>query len=672
MVWVILCAWIAGATTIGYPIALSVFRVEKRSGVLLPFAILAGHCIQMLVMAFAWTFVPPGPALVAAIIVSLGVGAVSIARSRGPFGPLLSPRGVPRLDTALTLAFAASFGYLGYFNFTMAYLSLDAEALFQRAGFTAWLTRGLFPPTNPLDPSDQLHYRFGMNLLAAGFSSASGEAATVSTAVVLSLLLALMAIAFAGASCSLFGSTGPGIVAALLGLFGGSLLPYLRIAEYLFHGANLRSYAAEFWSGLLWGGNTLDMLRINATVAAEFAMFAVALWLAYEAWLAPTGSRGWMSLLVSVVALAGLGLYSDVYLIALAGALLLVSARNCWQDWKTSHRTMAWTRARQTLLVVGVALAIVKSRGGLMGGMALTGETGRSAGLALNLDHLGSVIVPVNMRVTGWMPVLSVDAIVDTDLILLGLPLLLIMAWRSRNSYALVGLAAAAISMVAWLAIYPRQYPESAYHFGQAALMSYVALAPLTLATSLKALSARSKRFVGPALAILAILLTATSFSYQLWLTGYPMSAFQGVPGSSDVAACEVLKQSRETSRVLVPTDQPERGSEVLYLPTGPGKSIREVVGLGFHSVPLGWSPDFKNATKTADLYSEASLEFDEDTLRALGVDWVYVLPTYLSTKQHHNLESAVSEKRLVLSNSFGESGAESERWLFRVRQVPR
>lgn len=669
MIWFMLFLWVAASAAIGLPLGRLVLRDETRFAVLLAYGILAGQVLQTVALVFIWSYAPLGVGLYLVTGLSLVAGFFLWTWCRRSLPPLPN-WGLGRLDSVMVATVIALLAFLGDRTFTVAYSAWDGEAVFWRSGVTGWMSRGLFPPTNPLELSDQLHYRFGLNLLAAALMSSSGELATVSTAFTIGLLLALMVLAFTGASCRVLGTTRPGLVAALLAAMAGSLLWCERAIQLAQYGGDPGQYSNEMETGLLWGGNTLFMVDMNVSVAAGVAAFAIALWLTWEAVGRPTAHHSFAADLVALGGLIYLGLFYEVYLVALVAGVLGVACLQWWEFRKSAGPLPLLESVGRPLALVLLAVAIIVFRGGLLGGMPISGASGRSAGLVLNLDHFGSVVVPVNKRLTGWFPLLSTDALIDTDFILIFLPLLMLVAWRKKNYYVLIGLAACMTSLIGWLSVYPEGYPESGYHFGEAALVGYVALTPVAVAYMSDAAKSVPRQVIRWMVTLVLGLAIVPGLSLAAFMTFSPPAPTQAVPGSSDVAASQEISQSPRADRVLVPLTHPEAATQAwkqLYAASGPGAAARVIVGLSGHSIPLGFSPDFNTPSNTPTLYRDASLRFDQRSLTALHIGWVYVLPSYLTSEQRQNLGNAIKRQELVLDKRYGEEGQETERLLYRV-----
>lgn len=297
---------------IGLPLAMAVLNSEDRLAVVLAYSLASGHCLQIVLLILLWGLVPLGAALWLTLAATLSLGALLAIRRSGSCLHRPMRWGMGSRQTGTILVLAMVFAFMGHRVFTAAYASgWDAEALFQHSGLVAWLARSTFPPASPLEPDDPLRYRIGLHALAAAFSSASGALPPDALASTVGLLLALTAIFLGGASLRLLGSPLAGMLASVLGLFGGSLLPYYLLVQTAVAGVTPDWPEQEWVGGHLWHGNELEMIQVNVSMAMGYTICVAALWLCWEAVVQRKAKQ--IALLPAIGSLAALGLFNEVY-----------------------------------------------------------------------------------------------------------------------------------------------------------------------------------------------------------------------------------------------------------------------------------------------------------------------------------------------------------------------
>ena len=671
MEWLLLCLWLAGSLAVGFPMAQLALGKERRLAVLISFGVLGGHSLQMIALIVLWGVMPLETAFYVALVVSVVSGTLLAARSWRLWSKAGLSFGTSRLDAAVIAGLTGSFAFLGHRLFTVAYTTWDVEALYWHSALVGWMGRSTYPPSSPIEPNDVLRYRFGLHALAAAISSDSITLPPEALAATVAVLLPLSVLAFVGVSIRLFGSPRSGIMASLLGLFGGSLMPWYRLAQAVStsdpstRSASIVDALGNNWrQGFLWDGNTLDMLVLNVSIAIGFVAAASALWLCWEA-IAHSTNR-WMASILATASLACLAFTNEVYFAAVSAGVIATGALSSFRA--RSHHRSGWGRA--TLSAVGlvfIAYAIVALRGGLLGNLSLTGSGADSLHLVVDPARFGWVIAAPRAGPNHWVPLFSNDVMVDSDFIILAWPILFVIAWRTSNAYAAFGLIASASVFGAWLLVYPGAWPPDAYRFGQAAFVLYLSMIPITLAPIWRNCSpawSRARFWTGAAV---FIALTLPHITAAAGITAEPPKPTQVERASADFAASQYLAVSTETSRILVPLPCPNGGWATLYEDDAPALAMRVMLGLSKHAIPLGHQQAYFDPSAYLPLYRKASAMFDAESLRALKIDWVYVLPAYLTQDQRSNLGMAVQRKELLLTKTFGPPGTAAERWLYRV-----
>lgn len=654
MMWVLLAWWVANCALLGGPIGRLSLRGEKRPSVSPLFGLVASHLLQWAFLVLLVGWLPPGGALVGTLAAGSVFGGGLWLWS--PPSRTAFPLPVVSKGLAFTVAASALLaGLLGFRTFTVGYMGLDPEALFSHTAFVGWMSRAGFPPTNPLEPDHLLRYRLGLHLLAAGFSDASGALPGEALAAAVGLASAMLLPAVVGISVGLTGSFVAGLAAAVMAFMGGSLLPWARLVQLATSGSQPDWLPSDFFTGRLWGGNTFDMLHKNPSIAVGLAVFGISLWLYFE--VLRTQQPRPMPLILASAGLAVLGMVNEVYFVALCvGGALYVGV--------LAVPGVRWNSLASGLIPMVAAVALVAARGGLMAGLSIAGDGSSSLRMAPNLEHLGQVVTPPGSG-ADWVPLLSFESLLDTDLLLLGLPSGLVLAWLLRSSYLGVGFSAALAAFVMWTAIYSQAALRDGYRFGQAALSIYMLLLPLLAFEAFRSrrpLGSRLARWLACTAAILAVI-------PHLFAAGWVATSAPSDPtlsaGSPDRLAAEHLRASKTTWRVLVPLDVADDDYTRLYRPDGPPAAMRAVLGFGGHAVPTG-HVDFFNQQSYLGRYREASHTFNRAALETLGIDWVYMLPASLSADQRANLAAAVGRGDLVEERRFGTVGTDSERVLYR------
>jgi hypothetical protein len=658
--WLLLLLWMCSALAVGYPLARAALPGEFRLAVLLPFGVLGGNSLQAVLLLLFWSAVPLGNGFPLVILVSLG--CASLMWWRRPGRPRAAWK-LGRLDTGLLSIMLALFGFLAYREFRAGYAAWDAEALYWHSGMVTWLARGTYPPFNPLEPDDPLQYRFGLHAFAAAIGANVPTDGTLVMAAAMSILMPLTVLALVGVSIRLFDNPRPGFVASMLGLFGSSLLPFYRLLQWALGGGNLDVQAREFVSGRALTGNVMDLLHGNVSVAAGLPQFAAALWLASEVTNQPKPRPA--TYVIGVAAIAYLGLVNEVYFVVLVAGLLAGSALGAIRA-RAESRKGWWRPAGRAAVLVVAAYMLVQARGGLLGGVAIAGASANSLQMTLNTDHFGSVPFPPGSRDAGWISLLSPEALVDTNFILLILPVLLLVAWRIRDNYLLTGLLAAAGGLIAWTAVYPLRSLQDSYRFGQEAMTVYMVLAPfgiVSLCFRHPSTAFRVRRWLLPMAAIAPM---AAHVVMAGWLLTFPSSPLYGAPGTPDYEGAEYLRSLPSIQRVLVPLDSHQDFWGGLYRSSPVPDAMRAILGVGGQSIPMGHHP-FSNPLRYRDRYLQASTTFSQDSMASLGIAWVYVVPSALSTEQEHNLQAALGRGEVTQERTFGQRGSANERQLYRV-----
>lgn len=662
MTWLMLLAWMVLATAAALPLASRALPKEERLIVLLTYALVGGHCLQSIVLILLWGAIPLGASLY--VTLSISVVAATLFHLRGQVAAGRMRWGIGAADSGILLAMLLAFAFVGFRVFTAAYSAWDAEALYWHSSLVGWMGRNPFPPTSPLEPNDPLRYRFGFHTLAAAISTDTGGLPPEVLASTAAALLPMMIAALVGASIRLFDTPRPGFVSAILGLLGGSLLSILRLGQTLSATPADKQQAHELVSGLLSAGNTLDMLHNNVSIPMGFVAATIALWVSWE--MIRQESPALFSVLLTVAALSYLGLVNEVYFAALAPALLVVAATRSLES--EAEGFSRWHTPVRAVLVLIVAYAIVSARGGLLGGISLATDAPDSVHLALNVDHLGYVPAPPGIWDPPWIPLFSSDAQIDTDFILLGVPILLLLAWRKRNSHAMLGLLSSAAALVAWTTVYPSKASYDGYRFFQAANSFYLTMAPLVLYGAIRLPVSWSPLVRYLLQACLVALLIGPHLGYAVWAIADPPIPIVAVPASPDYAPSVWLRGSKDTSRVLVPLESDDQDFMQLYYGDSKiGIAMRSILGLSGHAIPIGHGGQYWNPGPYIALYRQASLTFNEAPLEALKIDWVYVLPSQLTREQQQYLRAARDRGDLTLVKSFGVPASDSERLLLKV-----
>lgn len=663
MIWLLIFLWITSALSIGLPLSLLALPRERRITVFFAYGAVAGLCLQGLVVILLWGWVPLGTAVYLVLLLAVSSGALLLLRliQQHRFSPLTW--GLSRLDTVVSLALIALYGVLGQRAFTVAYTSGDNEARYWHSGLVSWLSRSSYPPTDPLEPNDPLHYRVGLHALAAGISSASNSLPPEALAATIAIIMPLAAIALVGASLRVFDRPGPGVLASILGLFGGTLFPYYSLVKAAVSSKpDLR--VIDLVNGLLWHGNTLDMLHINPSIAVGFAAFSAAIWLCWET--ARVTQPTFTAFVVSIVALGYLGLINEVYFAALASGIVATAAIQSLALTRAGKSPWWGPFLRNAALAV-LAFGIVSTRGGLLGGVSPTGGNSGSLLLTLNFDHFGSLVSPPRQPESYWTPLTSMVSQLDTDFVFLVLPVLILVTWHTKRSYQMIALLAASSVLVLWATVYPHYRPSDAYRFGQAALTIYLAFLPFALASVARVRECLATR-IGHLLAVTAIVvLTVPHVFFATWLLVSPPRQTFLLPNAPDTRAAEFLRLSDTTSRVLVPDKNPQGGWEDLYLSYDFHITAGTLLALSGHAIPMGHQAGPFNPGAYRREYLVASSTFDRTALTALAVDWVYLAPSQLDADQKRYLQLAQESGTLREMRGFGNPGTPNERLLFRV-----
>lgn len=309
---------------------------------------------------------------------------------------------------------------------------------------------------------------------------------------------------------------------------------------------------------------------------------------------------------------------------------------------------------------------LVALRGGILGGISLIGSNSASLQLKLNSDHLGQVVTPSGSWGPAWVPLLSLKYSIDSDFALFGVPVLLVAALRTAGSFAAMGLISAAALLLLWMTVYPSAAPGDAYRFGHSAMVLFLALGPIAIASIWKDSSQFGARARTIVVAVVVVMLTMPHLALVSALTFSPPAPSVMNPADPDYQAALYLRGSNDTWRILVPLDRQDDNWQRLYRAVGPPRSIRILLGLSGHVVPTGFVQYF-DPGRYLPTYRRASIKFEAADLTALKVDWVYVLPSYLSEEQRSNLQNVIQKRELVLEKRFGEEGQDTERLLYRV-----
>lgn len=671
MIWLLIFLWITAAVIVGFPVGLLALPKESRLSVHLAYAAAAGLCLQGLLLILLWGVVPLGTGVYVVLLLAFPSGAflLWLLVQRHPFGQFTW--GLSRSETLASLALVALYGLLGQRAFTVAYTAGDSEARYRHSGLVSWLSHGLYPPTNPLEPDDPLHYRFGLHALAAGISSASNSLPPEALAATIAALLPLIVLALVGASLRVFDRPGPGIVASILGLFGGTLFPYYSLVKAIgSNGSDLQ--VIDLVNGLLWHGNTLDMLHINPSIAVGFAVFTAALWLSWEAaHISYSKPIPFLTMcLGGLAALTYLGLVNEVYFSALASGLVATGVIESLVQLR-AHKAHWSLSLVQGVILSAAAFGIVSFRGGLLGGVSLTSGNTGAINLTVNLDHFGSLVSPPRQPEIYWVPLLSSVGQLDTDFAFLILPLLVLAVWWTGRSYAMLGLMASGSVLVLWATIYPGYRPSDAYRFGQAALTIYLTILPFGLASLSRAQRLLSTRLGHLVTAVALAVLTLPHLVFGTWLLVAPPKPMFLQADSPDTLAAEYLRTSTTTYRVLVPDANPAGSWDDMYMNYGFHITAATMLALSGHAVPMGDQLGPFHPQAYVEKYRLASTTFDPTALAALKIDWVYVAPSYLDSEQLMYLHAAQQRGELKLDRTFGEPGTGTERLLFRFYPQP-
>ncbi len=664
MTWIAISLWLVASLCLGVPLGRSVLRSERRLTVLVAFGVVAGYSVQAILLIFLWGIIPLGSAFWVVVVVSATAGALLLhfQLQAGRYAEMtwaLSP------GALFAVASLPVFAVLAHTQFTLGYSTSSPEALWWHSALVGWLQRTPFPPMSPLEPDDPLQYRLGLHLVAAAISQASNALPPEAMAATISMYLPMAVLALVGISVTTFGSAAPGLLAATFGVMAASLLPLYRLAQLsLLLEPSWADRNGSINTNELWATSTLTGLNNNLTLPAGFVAATVALWL----WSAALPRRRFVSTatLLAFASTAYLGMVNEVYFAATIAGMFAWSALEVATKWRSG----APLSIRPFAYSAGIAVAaycVVALRGGLLGGIAVTGNGSGSLSLVLNAEHFGYVHASSLDDSPRWLPWLSAEGFLDTDAILVGLPTLFLIAWRVRSAFLCASLLGSAATFVLWVTVYPQRHPYDGYRFGQAAMTLYLAALPLVVAYVRRdKLLGRSRWYRwGEAAAIAALLAPQLALLVSTTLYGPPsvMSANQ----RSDYAAGDYLRHSETTYRVFVPlVSQTDDWQRLYRRGDGPHSAIRVLLGTSGHAVPTGHQPEFWNPEPYLSRYRQASLTFGTADLSALRIDWVYVLPAFLAEAQRASLDSAVGRGDLVLSRTFGVAGSREERWLFR------
>lgn len=320
------------------------------------------------------------------------------------------------------------------------------------------------------------------------------------------------------------------------------------------------------------------------------------------------------------------------------------------------------------LAVFGILLAC----GGILSGVSPVGSQPGSVQLTLNVDHFGLLARAPLGRPVSWVPILTLEKFLETDLEILVLPIILVaIVWHRSANYAVIGLAAFAAILLAWGAVYPAYSPLDGFRFGQAGLTIYLSVAPLAIASFLPDLRRRVTPSVLRRLSIMTtIILVMPHAALAAALVAAPQQGFLA-PDRPDTVAALYLRHADTTSRVLVPTVNPEGDWITLYRDIRFNTMAGGLLALSVHAPPMGEHMGPHHAQRYIPAYQEASTTFAPVALSSLKVDWVYVAPSYLDSDQLMYLHAAQQRGELKLDRTFGERGTETERLLFRFNPHP-
>ncbi len=664
MIWLLIILWFAGCIAAGYPLARMVLANEGRRSVLGSYALIVGHCLQGVVLLALWGVMPLGAAYYITVGSSILAGTV-LSRALPRIIPNALPN--PAVSRAHLLALAPlliGFALLGYRMFTITYSFDSQESLFFHAATVGEMSRSAYPPTSPLEPDDPLRYRFGLHSLAAALAANSHTTPPDALAYAVGMILPLLAIAFYGASVRLFNTPLPGILASLFALFGGSLSPYFAIFQML--GSNRTPDLFHAINGIMWHGNTLDMIAISVTATMGMAVFSIAVWLYWESARLPDLSV-WRAVPV-VISFTYLGYVNEVYYSVLVAGVSAVGGIFAIQSLR--QRQAGWWRLACLAAAVGLlSFLLIQVRGGLAGGISLFADGPSSMQLTLNTDHFGAAITPPRGIPDQWIPIFSPLFQVDTNFWIVVLPALLAIMWRTQHLYGAIALAASVAAFGSWVLVYPRQFPADIYRFGQAALVIYVSVMPLAVAAFWRSNRLPRWRLRYLVEALLIALLIAPHLARTAILMVSPPEPTLLTGKDTDYVAAEFLSTSLTTSRVFVPLARSNGSWEDMYdrTPNTPGSAMRTMLALSGHALPVGHQVYF-NPLAYLPYYRQASQTFDTTVLARLKIDWVYVLPASLSREQRANLDAVQSKGELTLVRSFGERNTPTERLLFRAQ----
>lgn len=661
----LLVLWTLGSLSIGLPLALRALANEYRASVLLAAAMTGGYALQSIVLILLWGIVPLGTAYYVTVSASPVLGAIIALRLYHTRDVRRFRWGINARETLLTVMMLGGFAFLAHRLFTVGYSSWDAEALYWHAGNVGWMSRGTFPPTAVLEPDYPLHYRFGIYALPAAIVANTGAPPPEVMTAALAQFVPLMVLAFVGASMRFSNGPRTGLLAAFLALFGGSLLP---IATLLTHGLDVDGsghVAYEFVTGLIWLGNNLDMLHNNVTITSGFVAFSCALWLTWETIAAEKKSA--CGILLAVASLAFLALANEVHFVSLLGGMSLSIAGGAIRE--RSNQLRAFKQRVLPFLAIGAtATAILFIRGGILGGAALANLGEGSVKLMLNTTHFGEVPTAPGIWSPSFLPFLSNDVQLDTNLAFVGIPILLAYAWRRRDGFVLAGLTSAVLPLIAWLTIYPAVAPWDGFRFAQAGLLIYLSMLPFVASAARARYAVLRSPTANVLSGLLLVALTSIHVVMATWLSATWVPPSVAVPGSPDYAAAELLRASSHTSRVLVPLSVGDSEDHLgVYRTDDLGAALRTIAGVSAHAIPMGHN-GYDNADKYGAIYRKAGTTFDDADLALLAIDWVYVLPQYLTPEQKRNMSLAIERGALHLIRSWGDSGTSSERLLFRFQ----
>lgn len=622
----------------------------ERPGVTWPMSVALG-LVAWTVAAALLGLVLPFPAAVGTALGALGlVGAYGLLRLATQSGWVLKRPRLPRIDVTLTLVLAlAALGT--YVNWHAAvWGGTSEENLFWHSAIASTLARGDYPPDHPLEPDFPLLYRLGFHMLAAGVQIVSGVhiAAAMAFAVVLSVTLATWLVHTLALRCGVAPWGAKLMAAAFLLASPANWLVLPLTAQQLgaefVRGERYLRAVAQVETSVVNGIGVLQQVEANVSLAAGYMPALAALALLAPGGRRPRGAEAAGVCTAAVLLASALATNEALFGVFAAGMGLtaLLSVRRERHD------------ALRVLGALGASIPLGILAGSILTTSLVAGYT-PPTGLRLDLARLG------HFPGIGWL-----DSTARSSFYPSGTDLMFPAVWNpavvGELWWLAAALAAGAVMALRgdWLArgltltaatglIVPQVVTVSTFPWdGFRFLAAIVPLAGI-LAAYFGVFawtwpgSARHRRILGlGALVVVVAASGSTATGALRWPAD--LARLEHPSLEAEIAATQSLWNLRAGRRVLVVPGAVTR--EGLYSHRFPVATTRYVLGLGGQSVPMGFDhysqPEFYRSD-----YRAASDQLNDEALRRLRIDLIYVSPAHLSIEQSQAIKQLVNNGKI-------------------------